>query len=273
VLGEVSKQLGQSIVVENRGGAGGTLGANVVAKAAPDGYTILASGALPAAHALYRKLSYATLQDFAPVTALGRQPLVLVTAPSKGFKTLGDLVAAAKAKPGAINYASAGVGSPTHLAAERLRISAGFEGQHLPLKGSPEALTEVLAGRADLYLSPIAPVLPLVREGRLVALSVSTVKRATALPEVPTTAEAGLIDATYDFWVGLYLPAKTPRNIILKLHHETDRALEAPSVGERLAKLGVEPMPISLDEFEAYFSNEVAANVALVKAAKIPPLQ
>ena len=209
VLDQVSKQVGQPIVVENRGGAGGTLGANVVAKAAPDGYTILATGALAAAHGLYPTLPYSTLQDFAPVIPLGQQPLVLVTAPSKGFKTLGDLIAAAKAKPGTVNFASAGLGSPTHLAAERLRMSAGFEAQHIPFKGSPEAITEVMAGRADFYLSPVAPVLPLINDGKLVALAVSTSKRATALPQVPTTAEAGVADAAYDFWVGLYLPAKT----------------------------------------------------------------
>jgi len=269
VLNQVSKQVGQPIVVENRVGAGGTLGANVVAKAAPDGHTILATGALAAAHALYPTLPYSTLRDFAPVIALGQQPLVLVTAPSKGFKTLGDLIAAAKAKPGTMNFASAGLGSPTHLAAERLRMSAGFDAQHIAFKGSPEALTDVLAGRADFYLSPVAPVLPLIADGKLVALAVSTSKRATALPQVPTTAEAGVADAAYDFWVGLYLPAKSPRDIVVKLHRETESALQAVSVRERLGALGVEPMPMSLDQFEAYFRNEVAINVKIVKAANI----
>jgi tripartite-type tricarboxylate transporter receptor subunit TctC len=270
VLEQVSRQVGQTIIVENRPGAGGTLGANVVAKAQPDGYTMLATGALPSAHALYPTLPYATLRDFVPVMALGQQPLVLVTAPSKGFKTLGDLIAAHKAKPGSLNYASAGVGSPTHLGAERVRMSAGLEGQHIPFKGSPEAITDVLAGRVDFYLSPIAPVLPLVKGGKLVALSVSTSKRATALPQVPTTAEAGLADAGYDYWVGVYLPAKTPRDIVVKLHREAERAQQVASVRDRLTTLGVEPTPMSLDQFDAYFRDQVAANVRIVKAANIP---
>jgi tripartite-type tricarboxylate transporter receptor subunit TctC len=269
VLNEVSRKVGQPIVVENRPGAGGTLGANAVAKAAADGYTLLASGALPATHALYPTLPYATLRDFAPVSPLGQQPLVLVTAPSKGYRTLGDLVAAAKASPGKLNFASAGLGTPTHLAAERLRLSASFEAQHIPFKGSPEALTELLAGRVDFYLSPIGPVLSLIGDGKLIALAVSAAKRATALPQVPTMAEAGLTDAAYEFWVGLYLPAKTPRNVIVEVHKAVDDALQVVSVREGLARLGVEPMPMSLDEFGAYFRNDVAANMGIVNAAHI----
>jgi tripartite-type tricarboxylate transporter receptor subunit TctC len=270
VFDQVSKQVGQPIVVENRVGAGGTIGANIVAKAPPDGYTLLITGALPAAHALYPTLPYSTLRDFVPVIPLGRQPLVLVTAPSKGYKTLGDLIAAAKSKPGSLNYASAGLGSPTHLAAERLRMSAGFEGQHIPFKGSPEALTEVLAARADFYLSPVGPVLPLINDGKLIALAVSTLERAAALPQVPTMAEASLVDAAYDFWVGLYLPAKSPPHVVLNLHREAESALQVASVKQSLAKLGVEPMPMSQDEFAVYFRKDVEANVALVKAANVP---
>jgi tripartite-type tricarboxylate transporter receptor subunit TctC len=269
VLDQVSKQLGGPIIIENRGGAGGTIGATIVAQAAADGYTVLASGALAAAPGLYPALAFSALRDFIPVIPLGQQPLVLVTAPSKGFKTLGDLIAAARAKPGALNFASAGLGSPTHIAAERFRIGAGFEAQHIPFRGSPEALTDVLAGRADFYLSPVSPVLSLINEGKLVALAVSTPKRATALPQVPTMAEAGLSDAGYDFWVGLYLPANAPRDIVNKLHKETEIALQTPSVQERLSKLGVEPMPMSQIEFENYFRNDVAANLKVVKAANI----
>jgi tripartite-type tricarboxylate transporter receptor subunit TctC len=268
-LDQVSKQIGGSIIIENRGGAGGTIGAAIVAQAAADGYTLLASGALAAAHGLYPALTFSALRDFIPVIPLGQQPLVLVTAPSKGFKTLDDLIAAALAKPGALNFASAGLGSPTHIAAERFRIGAGFEAQHIPFRGSPEALTDVLAGRADFYLSPVSPVLSLINEGKLVALAVSTSKRATALPRVPTMAEAGLRDAGYDFWVGLYLPANTPRDIVNKLHNETETALRTGSVQERLAKLGVEPMPMSQAEFDKFFRNDVEANAKVVKAANI----
>jgi tripartite-type tricarboxylate transporter receptor subunit TctC len=269
VLDQVSKQLGVPLVVENRGGAGGTIGTNTVAKAAPDGHTILATGALAPAHALYPKLPYDTLRDFVPVIPLGRQPLVLVTSSSKGLDTLGDLIAAAKARPGKLNFASAGIGSSSHLAAERLRLSAGFEAQHVPFKGATEGLREALAGRVDFFFVTLAPALSLIEQGRLAALAVSTAKRATALPHVPTTAEGGLPNSGYDFSVGLFLPAGTPREIVMRLHRETEAALAAPSVQERLAKLGVDPMPMSPEQYESYFREDVETNLRLVKAANI----
>lgn len=268
-LDQVSNQVGRPIVVENRPGAGGSIGANVVAKAAPDGYTMLASGALATAHGLYPKLPYNTLQDFVPVVSLGQQPLVLVSAPSKGLKTLGDLIAAAKARPGSFNFASAGIGSASHFAAERLRITAGFEAQHIPFRGATEALAETVAGRVDFFFLPIAPALSLIKDGKLDALAISAMKRATALPQVPTTAEAGLQNSAYDFWVGIFLPAQTPRDIVVRLHQETNKALQVPSVQERLAVLGVEPMPMSLEGLDKYFRDDVEANVRLVKAANI----
>jgi tripartite-type tricarboxylate transporter receptor subunit TctC len=270
VLDQVSRQLGQPIVVENRPGAGGTIGTNVVAKAAPDGYTLLGYGALALAHALYVKLPYSTLDDFAPVIPLGQQPLVLLTAPGKGFKTLADLIAAAKARPGALNYSSAGIGSVSHFAAERLRVSAGVEAQHVPYRGASEALTAVLGGQADFTFMPIAPALPLINDGRLTALAVSAEKRAAELPQVPTTLEAGLANSNYPFWTGLFAPVKTPREIVVRLHQETEKALQLSAVRERLAKLGVEPMPMSIEQFDKYFRDDVAANVQLVKAANIP---
>jgi len=270
VLDQVSRQVGQPIVVENRPGAGGTIGANVVAKAPPDGNTILVYGALAISHALYSKLPYSTLDDFAPVVPIGQQPLVLVTAPAKGFKTLADLIAAAKARPGALNYASAGIGSASHFAAERLRVSAGIEAQHVTFRGANEALTEVVGGRVDFIYIPIAPALPLINDGKLVALAISAEKRAAELPDVPTSGEAGLANSAYPFWSGLFVPAKTPRDIIVRLHDETEKALQLAAVLERLAKLGVEPMPMSLDQFEKFFRDDVAANVQLVKAAHIP---
>ena len=270
VLDQVSRQVGQPIVVENRPGAGGTIGANVVAKAPPDGNTILVYGALAISHALYSKLPYSTLDDFAPVVPIGQQPLVLVTAPAKGFKTLADLIAAAKARPGALNYASAGLGSASHFAAERLRVSAGIEAQHVTFRGANEALTEVVGGRVDFIYIPIAPALPLINDGKLVALAISAEKRAAELPDVPTSGEAGLANSAYPFWSGLFVPAKTPRDIIVRLHDETEKALQLAAVLERLAKLGVEPMPMSLDQFEKFFRDDVAANVQLVKAAHIP---
>ena len=270
VLDQVSKQVGQPIVVENRAGAGGTIGANIVAKAAPDGYTMLTYGALATAHALYTSLPYDTFRDFVPVVSLGQQPLVLVTAPSKEFKSLGDLVAAAKARPGVLNYSSAGVGSASHFAAERLRMSAGFEVQPIAFRGAAEALTELLAGRVDFTFMPIAPALALVNEGKLNALAVGSAGRAAALPQVPTTREAGLVGAEYPFWTGLFVPAKTPPEVIEKLRRETEIALQNPAVRERLAKLGVEPMPMTPEQFEKFFKADVDAAVKLVKDAKIP---
>ena len=268
VLEQVSKQLGQPIIIENRPGAGGTTGVAAVAKSTPDGYTILVhSSSFSAAHVIYKSLPYDTLADFTAVAAIGVQPTVLVTAPSKGFKTAQDLIKAAKANPGAMNYASAGIGAASHLAAERFRIAAGITGQHVPFRGPTEALTEVMAGRIDFYFLPIAPALPLIQDGKLIALAVSTSKRAAALPSVPTTAEIGLKDAAYHFWTGLFVPVKTPGDIVAKLHDETQRAIQIPSVQERLTKLGVETLTMSPAEFDRYFKDDVASTVKLAEAA------
>jgi tripartite-type tricarboxylate transporter receptor subunit TctC len=270
VMEQVSKQVGQTIVVENRPGAGGTIGANLVAKAAPDGYTVLAYGALAIAHALYSKLPYDTLKDFAPVVPFGQQPLVVVTAPGK-YRTLAELIAAAKANPGALNYSTAGVGSASHFAAERLFASAGIKAQHIPFKGAVEAVTEVMAGRADFSIQLFTTSLAQINEGKLVALAVSAEKRAGLMPQVPTMIEAGLkADAVYPFWSGLFLPAQTPRDIVARLHDEAAKALMDAAVRERLAKLSVEPMPMSVAQFEQFFRADVAGNVKLVREANIP---
>ena len=271
VMEQVGRQFGHTFVVENRPGAGGTIGANAVAKATPDGYTILAYGAMASAHALYSKLPYDTLHDFVPVIPLGQQPLVVVTSPQKGYKTLGELIAAAKAKPGELSFTSAGIGSASHFGAERIRASAGFDALHIPFKGAAEAVSEVVAGRADFSVQLFATTLGLIRQGQLVALAVSAPTRTAAAPDVPTTIEAGLpANSVYPFYSALYLPAKTPRDIVEKLHRETAKALADPAVRQRLAAIGVEPMEMSLAEFDAFFREDVEANVALVKAAKIP---
>lgn len=274
VYEQVSKQVNQPIVVENRPGAGGTLGANLVAKAAPNGNTILIhSSSFASALSLYKTLPYDTLNDFAPVIPLGNSPTVLVTAPSKGFKTAADLIAAAKAKPGAMNFASAGIGSTSHLAAERFRLSAGIEAQHIPFRGPNEAFTEVLAGRIDFYFLPLAPALPLVQQGQLTALAVSSEKRALALPQVPTTTELGFKDSVFLFWTGVFLPAKTPRDIVNKLHAESTKALQVPAVQERIAKTGNEPMPMSVAEFEKFFKEDTTSIVKLMQQIGIKPAE
>ncbi len=271
VMEQVGKQLGQNVIVENRTGAGGTIGANMVAKAAPDGYTVLIYGALASAHALYSKLPYDSLNDFIPVMSLGQQPLVVVGAPAKGYKTLGDLIAAGKAKPGSLNYSTSGVGSASHFGAERLRASAGFTAQHIPFKGAAEAVTDVIAGRSDFSVQLTSTTVPQIREGTLVALAVSAHKRIGLLPDVPTTIESGLpADSVYAFYTGMYLPAKTPGEIVTKLHQETAKALQTDAVKARLATLGVEPLPLSQPEFAKFIRDDIEANVALVKAAGIP---
>jgi tripartite-type tricarboxylate transporter receptor subunit TctC len=271
VMDQVGRQLGKTFVVENRPGAGGTVGANMVANSAPDGHTILCYGALGTAHALYTKLPYDTFNAFAPVIPFGQQPLVLITSPAKGYKTLRDLIAAGKARPGALNYSSAGVGTASHFAAERLRISAGFTAQHIPFRGAAEAVTEVVAERADFSAQLPSTTLQLIGEGKLVALAVSADKRAATMPQVPTTLEAGLAsDSIYPFYSGLFLPAKTPRAIVERLHQEAAKAMREPAVQERFKQLGVEPMPMTIGQFEKFFKDDVDAAVALVKAADIP---
>jgi len=267
---QLSTQLGQPVVVENRPGAGGTLGANVVAKAPPDGYTILIhSNGHTIAPAVYPNLPYDPVRDFTAITSLAYFPNVLVVAPSKNIRTLQELVAVARSKPGSMNYASGGVGTPTHLAAERLRLSAGFEAQHVPFKSQPEALTEVIAGRVDFYFCPVFPALPFIQEGKLLPLAVSSTKRASSLPAVATTLELGFPNSDYIFWVGMFAPAHTPSAIVHKLHAETLNAMQTPALQDKLAKLGVEPLTMTPDQFAAYVKDEIAANAVLAKAAGI----
>jgi tripartite-type tricarboxylate transporter receptor subunit TctC len=216
-------------------------------------------------------LPYDPLRDFAPVALFGIQPSVLVAAPSKGWKTVTDLVAAAKAKPGALNFASAGLGSASHWAAERLRIAAGINVQHIPFRGPVEAFTEVMTGRVDFYYLPIAPALPHIRDGKVVALAVSTPERAPTLPNVPSVVEAGYPEARYLFWGGLAFPAKTPRAIIDRLHQETNKALAVPAVRDRLTALGVQVKTMSVGEFDKMFRDEIATTVKLAKDINLVP--
>lgn len=269
VFEQVGKQVGQTFVIENRPGAGGTIGGNTVAKATPDGHTILVWGSIAAANALYTKLPYDTLNDFTPVAVFGQTPLVVVTGAGR-YKTLGELVSTAKANPGKLNYATVGVGSAAHFGAEQLAVSAGFSAQHVPFKGG-EWLTEVLAGRLDFAVPPVTSAISLIRGGKLVPLAISSSTRSPSLPNVPTMVEAGLkADSVYPFYTGAYLPATTPRAIAEKLHAEIMKALALPSVQERLTAVGVDPMPMTLAEFGAFFKKDVANNLELVKAAKIP---
>ncbi len=266
----MSRALGQSIVIENRPGAGGTLGAAQVAKSAPDGYTLLVHSAGHVANAaIYPNLAYDTLKDFAGVTPLASLPNVLIVSPAKGWKSVQELVAKAKANPGALNYGSAGNGSATHMNAEIFRQSARFEAQHIPYKGTPEAMTETATGRIDFFFAPLSSAIPLIKDGRLQALAIGTAQRSPLLPDVPTTTESGYAQSEYVFWVALLAPAGTPRAIVERLNAEALKALASAEVKERLTVLGAEPMPMSPTAFDAFLRAETARMAQVVKDAGI----
>jgi tripartite-type tricarboxylate transporter receptor subunit TctC len=266
VLDPLQRALGQTIIIDNRGGAGGVIGSAQVATAAPDGYTLLVNAsAHSAAPAAYPKITYDPARDFSAVASFGSIPNVTVVRPDRGFKTLRDLAAAAQS--GTFTYSSAGVGSATHWAAERFRIAAGFKGTHVPFRGGPEAIMEVVSGRVDFACMGMSSALPLIADGQLVPLAVSTPTRSTALPNVPTTLESGFPDSDYTFWNGLFVPAKTPRDIVDRLYAETQKVLRLPEVLAKFKPQGIEPMPLTPTGFDALIKKEVAANFALVKAA------
>lgn len=266
----MSRALGQPIVIENRPGAGGTLGAAQVAKGAPDGHTLLVHSAGHVANAaIYPSLPYDTLKDFAGVTPLASLPNVLIVAPAKNYRTVQELVAKAKAAPGTLNYGSAGNGSATHMNAEIFRQSAQFEAQHVPFKGTPEAITETATGRLDFFFAPLSSALPLIRDKRLQALAVGTAQRSPLLPDVPTTTEAGYNNSDYVFWVALLAPAGTPRAVIERLNLEALRALASPEIRDKLASVGAEPMPMAPAAFDAFLRIEAARMALVVKSAGI----
>jgi tripartite-type tricarboxylate transporter receptor subunit TctC len=262
--------LAQPVVVENRPGAGGTIGTALVAKAAPDGYTLaVVSAGYAVTPVIYDKLPYDPAKDLAGVIPLANLPSVLFVSPALGVRSVQELVALAKAKPGALNFPSAGIGSASHVSAEKFRIATGIDVVHVPLKGAPEMVTETLSGRTQFGLLGISAVLAQVRDGRLLALAVSSEKRAPALPEVPTMAEAGAPAAQFDFWIGMLAPAQTPRGTIDRIHREVARALEQPDLRERLAKLGAEPMPMSPQEFDAYMRQQLVELGGMLRAAGV----
>jgi tripartite-type tricarboxylate transporter receptor subunit TctC len=272
VYQQVSEQIGQSIVVDNRTGAGGTIGMSYAAHAEPDGYTLLASSS---AHtitpSIYKSLSYDAANDLIGIVPIGQLPNVLVVKPGR-FKTLGEFVAYGKANPGKLTYASAGVGAVAHLNAERFRLAAGFDAMHVPFRGAPAALTEVIAGRVDFYFSPLTAALPLIKSGEAQALAVSTLKRSPSLADIPTTVELGYPDSEYTFWGGLCAPSGLPKDIVARLYGETRKALEVPRVKDGLEKQGVEPMPLTSAEFDNYLKMEIRTVAALVKKIGIGQL-
>lgn len=266
----MSKSLGQPVVVENRPGAGGTIAAAQVAKGEADGHLLLIHSSGHALNpAIYPNLSYDTLKDLTGITALASLPNVMIVSPARGWKTVNDAIAAAKAKPGALNYASAGTGSATHLNAEKFKLRASIDAVHVPFKGTPEALTEIIGGRIDWFFAPLASSIAMIREGKLQALAVSTPSRAPALPDVPTTVEAGLADSSYVFWVGMIAPAGVPAAVQQKLNEEARKALASPEVRERMARAGADPLPMSIADFNAFIRAEMESAAQIAKAANL----
>jgi tripartite-type tricarboxylate transporter receptor subunit TctC len=268
----LSVALGQAVTIENRAGAGGTIGMNVVAKAPPDGYTL---GIISTGHVvnpvLYANLPYDTLKDFTAVAPLASLPSALVVSPSLGIRNVRDLVAAAKAKPGTFNYATAGVGSAAHISAEKFRMASGIDALHVPFKGSPESLTETMGGRTQYTWTPLSTAAGLIKEGKLLALAVSTPRRVAAFPDVPTIAEAGFPKGEFNFWVGMLAPAGTPREIVARLNEEINKALQTPEMHERFGKLGAEPMVMSPAAYDAFLRDEYAVLTEVMRASGAKP--
>jgi tripartite-type tricarboxylate transporter receptor subunit TctC len=272
VFDALSKELGQPITVENKGGAGGTLGVGEVVRAKPDGYTILANSSAHAiAPFIVPNFPYDVAKDLSGVLMIGQNANVMLVLPSRGWKTVQDFVASAKAKPGAMNFGSAGVGSATHICGERLRLATGIEATHVPYKGGAEALADLLGGRIDFMFAPISTALPLIRDGRAVPLMVSTPTRASDLPDVPTPLDLGFVNAETIVWYAVFMPAKTPRDIVEKFHATAMKVLATPEMKAKLKKLAVDPMPMTPAEMDKFVASELASNGKLVKAAGISP--
>lgn len=268
VFEQVGKQVGQTFVVENRGGAGTTIGSAAVAKADPDGYTLLVNSTSHAAvQATYSKLSYHPADDFAGITPLANLPLVII-APTR-YKNMAELVAAGRSR--SLNFGSAGAGSAGHLFLERFRISAKMEATHIPFRGTPEGVTEIVAGRLDFHTAPVLNAVPFKNDGKITAVAVGSAKRASSMPDVPTTDQAGVPNAGYEFWVAALAPVKTPRAIVERLNREVIAALKQKEIEEKIANLGGEPMPMSTQEFDAFLRREIALNIEIVKASGFKP--
>ena len=263
-------QLNQPFIVENRVGASGSIAQGLVAKADPDGYTILVhSSSGTVVPSTIANLPFDVLKDFSGITMLANSPLALAVTPGKGLNSVKDIVAYAKANPGKLNYATVGTGSATHLNAERFRLGAGIQAQQVPYKGTSEALTDLIAGRVDYCFCPIGNVLPMAKDGKLLMVAVGSSKRASGAPDSPTTEEAGVPNSSYNFYVGMSVPSKVPRDIVARLHAEVVKALNSPELKDRYMKLGVDAQIFTPEQFDAYLRDEVASNAALVKAAGI----
>lgn len=264
----ISEAFGQQVVVDNRAGAGSTIGTAIVASATPDGHTLLVtSSGFAGSASIYPKLPYDPVKDFAGITQLISNPLVLVVAPSFGAKSMQELIALARQRPGQITYASTGVGSGTHYGAELFRLAAKFEATHVPYKGVPEALTDTMTGRVNFYLPPVLVAVPLAKEGRVVALAVTSKQRSPLLPDVPTPAEAGLPEFNYDGWYGMFVPAKTPAPVVARLSREMRRILDLPEIKDRIVAMGGRAHWSAPEEFDRMVRTEIQTRAKVFKAA------
>ena len=259
---------GQQVVSDNRPGAGGTVGAEILSRATPDGHTLmLTSSALAGSAALYPKLPYDTLRDFASTTQIASTPLVVVVPPALGVKSVKELIALALKKPREINYASAGIGSGTHYAGELFKLAARIEVVHVPYKGTPEAITDTMAGRVHYMLAPPLTALPLIKGGRVLALAVTTAQRAPLLPDVPTLSETGLARFEYDGWFGLFTPVRTPGRITSQLTGEVTRILALPDVQDRILSLGAVPKSSTPEALHTLLRTEIETRRKVFAAA------
>jgi tripartite-type tricarboxylate transporter receptor subunit TctC len=265
------QSLGQTVLIENKPGAGGTIGSAMVAKAPPDGYTLLVVSASHTANpALYTSLPYDTLKDFRGVNRLVIIPLILVTSPANGIKTVAELIARAKAKPGETTYGSGGVGSSAHMNAEQFRAMAKIDGLHVPYRGTPEMLTDIMAGRIDWAFVSTVSALSAVKDGKLVVLACGAEQRSALFPDVPTTVEAGVAGSAYNSFLGMFAPAGTPAGIIDTLNRETTAALRDPETMRKLAAMGAEAAPMTPAAFDAFIARDIESLATLVRIAKIP---
>jgi tripartite-type tricarboxylate transporter receptor subunit TctC len=262
----------QPVVVENHAGAGGNLGADVVAKSLPDGTTILqTTNGHAISPSLYRVLPFDAVTDFVPVTQLVASTLVLVADPGLRVASTRELIALAKSRPGKLNYGSSGVGNPLHLTMEMIKFAAGIEIEPVPYRGDAQINTALMAGEVEVAVVPLATSLPLIAAGKLRALAVTSTRRSAALPEVPTIAESGIAGFASSSWQGFFVAARTPRDIVELIQRETAKVLQAPDVRERLAALTYEPVGSTPQDFDAFFRSELARFAGVVKQAHIPP--
>jgi hypothetical protein len=270
IANRLAETLETSIFVENKPGAGGTIGAAIVAKSEPNGYTFLITSSGHVVNpSLYSNLPYDTLKDFAGVTSLVELPNVMVTASDSGYTSVKDLINKAQAAPGTKNYASAGNGSATHMNAEKFKLAAKINANHIPYKGTPDAITDTIAGRVDWFFSPIVSALPLIKDGKLQALAVGTDKRSPVLPNVPTTNEAGVPNSSYVFWVGVFAPSKTPSKIIDRMNEGILKIMKEPQIVAQINKLGAEPILMSPQKFDQMVRTEMESSAILVKESKM----